>query len=297
MKSLKSILFTLLFITIYIASNIIIPIAVYGAYLFLYFFKNYNKAEFNFNKLNENALNFITENTIILTLIVSVFSFFLFFLVQKIRKENLIQKCQFKSISIYNILFCIFFATLLNYVIDIFLRFLSSLQQMTKYMESYEKLMDSIIFENSFWISIFVVGIFAPIFEEIMLRGLIQNELKKGFNIYLAIFIQAILFGLIHGNLIQSSYAFILGAVIGLTYYLSNSIWTPIIIHATINLQSTILSNETIQSYFLKLINLIPYTNYIIIFICFILSSLLGFILFKNEEFSFTNNNIIKTSD
>lgn len=59
-------------------------------------------------------------------------------------------------------------------------------------------------------------SLFAPLFEEILFRGLIlRNMMPYGKKI--AILGSAFLFGLFHGNLVQSPYAFVCGLVLGYT--------------------------------------------------------------------------------
>ena len=57
-------------------------------------------------------------------------------------------------------------------------------------------------------------GILAPITEEILFRGLIQKSLKP-FGKKCAIFCSAFAFGIFHGNLFQTPYAFLVGLVLG----------------------------------------------------------------------------------
>ena len=57
-------------------------------------------------------------------------------------------------------------------------------------------------------------GILAPITEEILFRGLIQRTLLP-YGKKFAIFCSAFCFGIFHGNLIQSPYAFLVGLVLG----------------------------------------------------------------------------------
>lgn len=64
-------------------------------------------------------------------------------------------------------------------------------------------------------ISMFLyAGVCAPIVEELMFRGFVQQSLKP-FGKKFAIFGSAFLFGLFHGNLFQSPYAFLVGLVFG----------------------------------------------------------------------------------
>lgn len=54
----------------------------------------------------------------------------------------------------------------------------------------------------------------APVFEEILFRGLILRSLQP-YGKKFAIFTSAYLFGMFHGNIIQSPYAFAVGLVLG----------------------------------------------------------------------------------
>lgn len=57
-------------------------------------------------------------------------------------------------------------------------------------------------------------GICAPITEEILCRGLLQRSLEP-YGRKFAVFGSAFLFGMFHGNLFQSPYAFLVGLVLG----------------------------------------------------------------------------------
>lgn len=57
-------------------------------------------------------------------------------------------------------------------------------------------------------------GLLAPVAEEILFRGFVQRSLRP-FGRRFAIFGSAFLFGLFHGNLLQTPYAFLVGLVLG----------------------------------------------------------------------------------
>ena len=59
-------------------------------------------------------------------------------------------------------------------------------------------------------------GLLAPISEEILYRGLILRSLEP-YGRKFAVFASAFLFGLFHGNIVQSPYAFVVGLVLGYT--------------------------------------------------------------------------------
>lgn len=57
-------------------------------------------------------------------------------------------------------------------------------------------------------------GIFAPIFEEILFRGLLLRSFQP-YGKKFAIFASAVLFGLYHGNIIQTPFAVVFGLLLG----------------------------------------------------------------------------------
>lgn len=64
-------------------------------------------------------------------------------------------------------------------------------------------------------ISMFLyAGLAAPVVEELVFRGFVQESLRP-YGKKFAIFGSALLFGLFHGNLFQSPYAFLVGLVFG----------------------------------------------------------------------------------
>lgn len=80
----------------------------------------------------------------------------------------------------------------------------------------------------------FYASIAAPIVEEILFRGFIQRSLLP-FGKKFAIFASALLFGMFHGNLIQTPYAFLVGLVLGYVTAEYN-IWWAILLHMVNNM-------------------------------------------------------------
>lgn len=97
--------------------------------------------------------------------------------------------------------------------------------------------------------------IMAPLFEEIVFRGIIQKGLiNGGTKPQKAIWISALLFGLVHGNPWQFVGAVLLGFVLGTVYEKTKSLLLPVLLHAFNNLCSTILvalgGTESFADYF-----------------------------------------------
>lgn len=95
------------------------------------------------------------------------------------------------------------------------------------------------------------VAIVPPLCEEVALRGVVMQPLRK-YGDRFAILASAMVFGLMHGNLVQAPFAFIVGIFLGYSACVTNSLWTPIIIHFCNNAFSALMSmleaNETTQT-------------------------------------------------
>lgn len=85
-------------------------------------------------------------------------------------------------------------------------------------------------------VSIITMAVLIPFFEEILFRGLIFNKLRTSMPIWIAIVLQALLFGIFRGNVLSGVYAFIIGLLLGVIYMLTKSIWVPVLIHAVLNI-------------------------------------------------------------
>ncbi len=79
-------------------------------------------------------------------------------------------------------------------------------------------------------------GVLAPITEELLFRGLIYKRLRNRFGIIASMIFGSLLFGIVHGNLVQFIYAFLLGSIFSYIYEKFKTIIAPIIAHAGANI-------------------------------------------------------------
>lgn len=84
-------------------------------------------------------------------------------------------------------------------------------------------------------------GILTPIAEEIIFRYGVKNSLSR-ISPKFGLIMQAVIFGLMHGNLIQCTYAIIMGYIFGVIDDKYKSILPSCIMHMVINSSSVILS-------------------------------------------------------
>ena len=65
-------------------------------------------------------------------------------------------------------------------------------------------------------LSVLATVALGPLWEELVFRGLMMEYLRRaGAGLWKANMIQALLFGLLHANLVQGSYAWLLGIALG----------------------------------------------------------------------------------
>ncbi len=88
---------------------------------------------------------------------------------------------------------------------------------------------------------ILTVSFIAPVFEELLFRGVILKRLES-FGTGFAIFASALLFALAHMNLSGIVFAFICGLVFGFIYTRTRNLWLPIFIHFLNNTLSILMS-------------------------------------------------------
>ncbi|QSX07294.1 CPBP family intramembrane metalloprotease [Sedimentibacter sp. zth1] len=86
--------------------------------------------------------------------------------------------------------------------------------------------------------SFMLVCIIAPVVEEILIRGFILTGLQNEYGNFIALVVSAILFALLHFNMVQTISAFICGLVLGLLYIKTDSIFCCIVTHSGYNIIS-----------------------------------------------------------
>jgi len=88
---------------------------------------------------------------------------------------------------------------------------------------------------------ILIVGILAPVFEEIFYRGLVQGALlKRGLRPWLAIAITAVVFGLVHFQLLQLPGLIVAGLLFGYLAHRAGRLGPAIAAHLTFNMVTVV---------------------------------------------------------
>lgn len=79
-------------------------------------------------------------------------------------------------------------------------------------------------------LNLFTMAVLPALLEEMIYRGYILRTLRPYGNMF-AVIVSSLLFSLMHGNLRQIPFAFVVGLVLGLLYVISDNIWLPIAVH------------------------------------------------------------------
>ena len=141
---------------------------------------------------------------------------------------------RFKKIRFSNILLCILIYICLTPVLNFFNAV--SLLYSTNMISS---VMFSVTDEVPFVVGVLIIAIVPAFLEEFTYRGIFYNTYRLGAGFGAAL-LSGLLFGLVHGNLNQFTYAFVLGVIFALIVEATDSIWSTMIVHALVNAMSVV---------------------------------------------------------
>ncbi|MBD5541445.1 MAG: CPBP family intramembrane metalloprotease [Lachnospiraceae bacterium] len=109
-------------------------------------------------------------------------------------------------------------------------------------MKNYKEIMEAAGLVEMNAIAILATGIMAPVGEELLCRGIMFRLAGKvSDKFWVANCIQALAFGIIHANLVQGTYAFFLGLILGYIYGKYRNIWLCMLLHASVNLSANFI--------------------------------------------------------
>ena len=84
-------------------------------------------------------------------------------------------------------------------------------------------------------VMLIVVGLAAPIGEELLFRGVFYQFLRERWGIWPAVLASSLVFALIHGDIAVGVSAFVLGILLALAFEYSRSLWAAILVHVINN--------------------------------------------------------------
>lgn len=154
------------------------------------------------------------------------------FIKGKVRKEKYVSAISKNDVSKYVLYGCTF-----NLAITLIINLIPQ-----SFMDKYNMSVGLATTGNLF-LMIVATGIMGPIAEEITFRHFILQPNRRVSEKY-AIIVSAISFGIMHGNIIQGTYTFLLGLLFAREDIKENNLLPSIIMHITINTSSVLISSN-----------------------------------------------------
>ncbi len=97
--------------------------------------------------------------------------------------------------------------------------------------DTFQTVMAEIILNQPWYVSLFYVGFFASVSEELLCRGIMAREMRNEGTARWAIFWSSFLFSFMHLNPWQGVPSFFTGVLLGWMYMKTGSIWVPMLGH------------------------------------------------------------------
>ncbi len=103
-----------------------------------------------------------------------------------------------------------------------------------------------ILYQGRLILELAGTAVIIPVAEELVYRALTMGRIQDYLGTPLAIGTSAIIFGAMHGNLLQGFFAFVLGLLLGWSYSRCRSLAAPMILHMGANLISVLVSETQV---------------------------------------------------
>jgi membrane protease YdiL (CAAX protease family) len=164
-----------------------------------------------------------------LTPVILLVFFIISYIIFKAFNRNLIEFCRFRKFRLNQLAPVILIAIFTTALSMVFI------QYGVEIFPDYSKVSESLNSSSQDMLAMLGIVVFGPILEEILFRGIIFNKLRQEMPVVLAALIQAIIFGIMHGNPLQFLYTVVLGLIMAYVYVKTDSLWLSIVVHVIYN--------------------------------------------------------------
>lgn len=188
------------------------------------------------------VLEWMMNNVLLIIILSNILAITILVLFFKLRKKSIATEIGIKKVGIKEYILPILSAfsySMFFSIITYNLEFDNSLQitQSVSYFSGIKPFLGSIMMISALFIS-------APIAEELIHRGIVVTELRKHYSPVVAISISALMFGLMHiiaGGVVLAIGATIMGAICGIIFIKTKSLFPAIVAHMFANLPNLII--------------------------------------------------------
>lgn len=219
-------------ILIYFTITIIVQIIIYN--IFVYQISSANPG-ITSDMLTDMLDSKVTKSAMMINVIAGVIIIPVLSIILKQDKKSREEKSVIvkKEEYIYPFLAGIFMCLGCNWLID--------MSGIINIFTGFNEVADS-LYGGSIIFEFIAMVIIAPLLEEILFRGIIFARLREYMSVKVAIVISALIFGIIHGNVVQGIYAFIIGICLAYIYERYNTLLAAVLFHMAANLMSVIMT-------------------------------------------------------
>lgn len=185
-----------------------------------------------FSLLAQKGILFPVEVTLVVSELIIIVPAFIYVLIKNL---SFTDDIGFRPIKPGTFFMCI----LLSFLVTPIASFVNSLSQL--FVRNEIIAMSDDLTGGSNIAVLFLVAIYAPLCEEFVFRGVFARQYEKFIGPLGAMFISSLIFGLVHLNINQAAYAFVLGIIFMIANKAAGSIFASVIIHTCINGGNTLL--------------------------------------------------------
>ena len=158
----------------------------------------------------------------------------------EVRPKQVFKSCNFEKINIQTILISFMLGILCFFINVAVSSLFTGILTFTGYRYPGYSAVESNYSIGNFFLQVFTVACLPAFCEEFLHRGIVLQGIKHiGFK--KAIVTSSLLFGLLHFNIGQVAYAFVIGLILGFVAVVSKNIFPAMIIHFTNNFISVYL--------------------------------------------------------
>jgi len=221
--------------------------------------------------LPQTIESFLYDNAMLFNIIAAVICLFVFRIIILISKTSVKER-----LDLYPIPFIeVWPVLILGVTVNVFFSYLISFLPLpVNWLQEYAQALN-ILGDKITFVQILAVVIFAPVLEEVLYRGLILKSLQSGMPKIAALLIQALLFGIMHGQLLWICYSTFLGILLAVIKFKYNSLYPCILMHLSFNSANYILKPLYIR------INDNIYLEVLLFASAFVISVYMAEIIFK----------------
>lgn len=184
--------------------------------------------------------------TFALSVISSMISVWAYILIGKVRKKPINTVIKNKPVTAATVGMSALCAVGARMIVSAYLYLAQGIEPLKKSIDDAAEFSPALESAGQLFAAATAMFIIAPLFEEILFRCLVMGEFSSFMRPWASVILQAAVFGVCHAVLFQSIFASLVGILIGIIYFKTQSLKTAAVCHGIFNLSAafTFLSHS-----------------------------------------------------